>query len=145
LTGDLPDYTRLFTVNISLAENLRVFATKAESVTKKSAKASGNPSCYADLDPPAKGNVTGLLLVIGSTDTAGSWITVQSRQSGLLTTVLDYVRIPANDSKILVFPCWVPTQDLGNGTDSNIRVLVSSTSCPPHVDVFVLYYEETPA
>jgi hypothetical protein len=142
MVTDLPDYTTQITVNVSLAEALRLFATKAEAVEKKSAADTGTNSVLIDLDPPAKGKKTGLILVIGSTNTAGDIITIYALQGGILTIVLDYIRIPANDSKLLVFPCWIPTQDVGDGVASNIEVRVTSTVCAAEVSLFVLYFEE---
>jgi hypothetical protein len=145
MAGDLPDYTRLFTVNISLAENLRVFATKAEALAKKSKYAHGNIGVTLDLDPPAKGDKTGLLLVVASTNNTGDYLSISTLQSSVLTKVLDYVYLTANVPVILVFPCWIPTQDLGNGTDANISINIASSVCDSAQTLFALYYEETPA
>lgn len=141
MTGDLPDYTRTFTVNISLADNLRIFASKAEAVAKKVAYGVAGEILTLTLAAPAAGKKTGLILIVFSSDGSAATLKLESLQSGSWVTVWDKILVAAVDSRILPLPCFVPTQDVGDGATQTVRLTLTG-SCGSNEGMMVIYYDE---
>jgi len=142
MTGDLPDYTKYVSPQPQQPATVTGFGTKAETVAKKSVTGYGNPSLSLELDAPPVGKKTGLIMVIGSVEVAGAHIEIYAWQSDLWVSIKRYSRIPANDTKILTFPCWIPTQDVGDGATKNIKVDIVFDGCDCDLDLTVIYFEE---
>lgn len=142
MVGDLPDYTKYVSPQPQQPVTVTGFGTKAETVAKKSVTGYGNPVLSFELDAPPVGKKTGLIMVVGSVEVAGAYLLIEAWQSGLWVQVARYARIPAKDTKVLVFPCWVPTQDVGDGSTKNIKVNLYFDGCDCDLDLTVIYFEE---
>jgi hypothetical protein len=142
MTGDLPDYTKYVSPQPQQPVTVTGFGTKAETVAKKSVTGYGNPSLSFELDAPPVGKKTGLIMVVGSAEFVNAFIEIYAWQSDLWVSVMRYARILANDTKVLTFPCWIPTQDVGDGTTKNIMVQLTFPGCDCDLDLTVIYFEE---
>jgi len=141
MAGDLPDYTKYVTPQLLVAEKDRPFGTKAEMATKKTKCLTDEVEVDMTLDKPPLGQKTGLILIVATTDGAGGQVKVQTRQSDAWVTVWDGLNVEASAPLVLPLPCFVPTQDVGDGVNPSVRIYQSG-SCAEVLALMVVYYDE---
>lgn len=141
MVEDLPDYTKYIVPNVAYPELIRPFGTKAECVTHLHKEDSGLGSVILTLDAAPIGEKIGLILVFVNSDHDDTHVEIETKQGGLWTDVLDDMHVNKNEPFKMRFPCWVPTQDLGDGVTQNLRIRVYEV-CATRCTAFCLYYFE---
>lgn len=139
--GDLPDYTKYIAAAPTPTPVGSILGTKAETVTHKTAQGSDTYSLTVTLPAPASGKKIGLIIVLGNTDVNASDLKIETFQSASWAEVLGAQFVQRDKDLLLVFPCWVPDQDVGDGSTETVRIVMSGT-CSAVLNAFVLYYEE---
>lgn len=140
--SDLPDYTKYVTPNVEVPEVSRPFGTKAETVAHVSGydRDTGGAAGIT-LDAAPAGQKAGLIMVIATTEAALSELTLYTKQSAAWTKVWDRLFVDPDGPLVLLFPCWVPTQDVGDGSTQNVR-LEFTAGCSDILSLYALYYFE---
>ena len=139
--SDLPDYTRLITVNVSVPPAQNFFYSKAESVTKYIAHSNHSDGAANIILVIPIGKKAGILNIFGATDGAGALFVMEARQSAALVELIGNHNVEANAQLNLRFTCWVPEQDSSDGINANLTFYLTG-ACGEKVSITVIYYLE---
>lgn len=140
--SDLPDYTKYVTPNVAIPEASRPFGTKAETVAHVSGYNRGTAgSASLTLNAAPAGQKVGLILVVATSEAVMSPLTLYTKQNAAWTKVWDRLFVDPDAPLVLVFPCWVPPQDVGDGSTQNVRLEITD-GCGDIMSLFALYYFE---
>lgn len=124
-----------------MIEPVTIGGTKAETVTHQFAFERGIQSIDLELPAAPKGEKIGIILIIATSETAGAEFNLKTKQAAAYTKVMDRLRVDPDAPLIMRFPCWVPTQDDGDGSTKTVNLELAG-SCGDEMSVFCLYYHE---
>ena len=138
---DLPDYTKYIAAAPTPTPVGTLLGTKAESVTHKIIEGSDTYALTVELAAPPTGQKIGLILIIVSTSVAGSEWFIETLQNASWTQVLGDQYLARWAPGVILFPCWIPEQDVGDGSTVTVRIVMSG-SCSAVLSAFILYFFE---
>ena len=88
---------------------------------------------------PTNGKRVVILCVAGSGETAGDSFKLQAYAGSAWVTICEEIFLQANGHFYFTYPCWKPTQDVGDGTNGRIKLVVAGTGTWTGQ---IVYYEE---
>jgi len=139
MPSDIPDYTKYVSVNVEIPDPERYQPTLAEIQEKSHlAEELAAAGVFCEITPPSGYKIV-LLVIAGSAQSDGDNFKAQTFQGGTWKDIVPPIYLRANGHFVLCFPCWKPTQDVGDGSNKRFRLVAAGTG---KWSGFVLYYLE---
>ena len=135
MASGLPDGTKKFAVDITINPTVNFLGSIAETKIKKTSTdqiSSAGDMCSL---VPAAGKRIVLLMAVGSSQYITDTFQIQALQSGVWVPIMQHL----HGAFYLAFPCWTPTQDVGDGLTARVKI-VTYGSGP--WSGFLAYFEE---
>jgi len=139
---DYPDGTLPIAINVDFNIVQGDVDTKVERVVPKTACSYGNPVANLVIPAAPAGKKTGLLMIVASTDTDLSKLRISVYKDDILGDIMDYIYVGANKPLVLLFPPFMPEQDVSDGSKQNMYIELLGAGCYALNGLFAMYFYE---